>query len=615
MTTGSETTSRLRGGTLAFAGALAALAVLLLALWFGGGTPTPSIEGLPSPGPLTRWGLPIVRLVHDVCAVATVGILVASLIAAQDAKARVALAQAAGRWAVVWTFSASLTALLTLSDFLGLPLGEAVESGVLPTFLFNIPQGQAFLIVTVLALVVSVGVLLPLGPWGRAALLVIAIVAVLPPAYAGHSASAADHNLAVSSLMLHIGAAAVWVGGLLALVLLLRDNDDLVTTVRRFSVLALCCYVAVGFSGTINAWVRLGGLEPLFTTRYGWLILAKIAALAVLGWFGWRHRSNTIAAMESGDARAPFLRLASGEIVVMLATVGLAVGLSRTAPPPAEVELTTDNTALGYVLAPFSPGGLLTEIRPDPILLLIVVGLAAAYLVGVRRLARSGGSWPVARTAAWLGGLLVLLYALTGGLAAYGPAIFSVHAVQYGLLSTLGPALLVFGAPLTLYQEINPAGRDRIDSPIGRALSHPWLALGLYAVPLLLLYLTPFFDLAQSSLAVRLILQVVMVATGFVFFATAIGEDPLPRPIVAIVRTRILALALVINALITLGLLTGGVRGADWYVWLDLVWAPNRDGDQQLGAMLALAFPALTIITLMLLLMTRWRTVRQLSSR
>ncbi|GAA0968968.1 cytochrome c oxidase assembly protein [Acrocarpospora macrocephala] len=606
------TTPRSRGGTLAFVGALAALAVLLLALWFGGGTPAPTIAGLPSPGSLTRWGLPIVRLVHDICAVATVGILVVSVIAAQDAKARASLAQAAGRWAVVWTFSASLTALLTLSDFLGLPVGEAVESGVLPTFLFNIPQGQAFLIVTVLALAVSIGVLLPLGTWGRVALLATAVVTVLPPAYAGHSASAADHNLAVSSLMLHIAAVTIWVGGLLALVLLLRDSTDLVTTVRRFSALALCCYIAVGVSGTINAWVRVGGLEPIFTTRYGLLILAKIAALLVLGWFGWRHRRTTIEAMSSGDTRAPFLRLAAGEIVVMLATVGLAVGLSRTAPPPSEVELTTDNTALGYVLSPFSPGGLLTQIRPDPILLLIVVGLAVAYLAGVRRLAQP---WPPARTAAWLGGLLILLYAMTGGLAAYAPAIFSIHAVQYGLLGTLGPALLVFGAPLTLYQEVNPSGQARIDSPLGRALSHPWTALGLYGVPLLALYLTPFFDLAQSSLAVRLVLQVIVVLTGFIFFATAIGEDPLPRPIVAIVRTRILAAALALNALITFVLLIGPSRGDDWYVWLDLVWAPDRETDQQLGAMLALAFPALTIITLMLLLMGRWRTVRQLSGK
>ncbi|GAA0375286.1 copper resistance protein D [Acrocarpospora corrugata] len=604
------TTPRVRGGTPAFVGALAALAVLLLALWFGGGTPTPSIAGLPSPGALTRWGLPIVRLIHDICAVVTVGILVISVIAAQDAKARASLAQAAGRWAVIWTFSASLTALLTLSDFLGLPLGEAVESGVLPTFLFNIPQGQAFLIVTILALVVSIGVLLPLGTWGRVVLLVVAVVGVLPPAYAGHSASAADHNLAISSLMLHIAAVTVWVGGLVALLFLLRGSTGLVTSVQRFSALALCCYIAVGVSGTINAWVRVGGLEPIFTTRYGLLILAKIVALAVLGWFGWRHRRTTIAAMESGDTRSPFLRLATGEIVVMLATVGLAVGLSRTAPPPSEVELTTDNTALGYVLSPFTPGGLLTQFRPDPILLLLVAGLAAAYLLGVRRLTRRGLPWPPARTATWLLGLLILLYALTGGLAAYGPAIFSIHAVQYGLLGTLAPALLVFGAPLTLYQEVNPDGRARIDSPLGRALSHPWTALALYGVPLLALYLTPLFDLAQSSLAARLVLQVLMVFTGFVFFATAIGEDPVPRPIVAIVRTRMLAGALAINALVTFFLLTGSPRGADWYIWLDVLWAPDRDSDQQLGAMLALAFPALTIITLMLLLMTRWRTLR-----
>src|SRR4051794_12936303 len=152
------TTPRARRSLLATAGIpAAAFAVLAVTLWFGGGRPRPAIPGLPSPGTLTTMGLPVVRLVHDVCAVATVGVLLAAVVLAREADSPRAVARAAGPWALGWAASAQLTLALTLSDFLGLPVGDALRSGVLPTFLFYIPQGQAFLLVTVAALTVAIG--------------------------------------------------------------------------------------------------------------------------------------------------------------------------------------------------------------------------------------------------------------------------------------------------------------------------------------------------------------------------------------------------------------------------------------------------------------------------
>ena len=51
--------------------------------------------------------------------------------------------------------------------------------------------------------------------------------------------------------------------------------------------------------------------------------------VALLVGIGWWHRRSTLPALEAGRARA-FWRLAAVEIVVMAATVGLAVALSRT---------------------------------------------------------------------------------------------------------------------------------------------------------------------------------------------------------------------------------------------------------------------------------------------
>ncbi|WP_210155061.1 cytochrome c oxidase assembly protein [Microbispora oryzae] len=588
-----------------------AAGVLLIALWFGGGRPRPDIPGLPSPGPLTTWGLPVVRLVHDVCAVVTVGILLAAVLLAGDGAARTArIVRAAGPWALAWAASAAATVLLTLSDFLGLPVADALRSGVLPTFLFHIPQGQAFLLVTVVALEVCCGAFLPLPPWSRVPLAALAVFAVLPPAYAGHSASAADHNLAISSLMVHVVAVTLWVGGLAGLAAFLRHAAEPAAAVRRFSTLALCCFVAAGFSGLINAWIRLGTPSQLWESRYGLLVLAKVAALAALGWFGLRHRRTTITALDAGGSTGPFLRLAAGEIAVMLGTIGLAVGLSRTPPPPSAGAGEHQHDALGYALPPFDAGRLFAEIRLDPIPLLALAGLAAVYLTGVRRLAGRGDAWPLPRTASWFGGLVVLGYATLGGPAVYGPAILSVHAAQYALLGTAGPALLALGAPLTLLRRAAP-GATWTESPVARALTRPWVPPVLYVAPYLALYATGLFEAAQAGLAVRLALQAVAVATGALLFCVAAGVDPLPRAIHPSVRAAMLAGAVAGQAATALILLTGPSPAPGWYATLALPWAPDRAADQRLAALLGPGLALVTLLLLLVSLMARWRSARR----
>lgn len=635
--------------------AVAAFAVLVSAMMFGGGWPRQEIPGLPSPGALTTLGLPVVRVIHDICAVATVGLLLTAVTLAGDQASRRRITRAAGPWALGWAAAAAATQILTLSDLLGLPVGEALGSGFLPTFSVEVPQGQAFLLVTVLAVVIAVATSLPVGNHGRALLLAVAVFAVLPPAYVGHSASAADHNTAVSSLMLHIAGVTAWVGGLFGLVTQLRRSDGLATSVRRFSALALCAFVAVGVSGAVNAWIRLGSPTEVWQSRYGLLVLAKLAALVALGWFGLRHRRSTIAALETlrppaqetlrspasrtpgpdvalaessgredslpepettddstrgagGGERAgsrPFLRLATAEIGVMACTIGLAVGLSRT-PPPRGSAAHDQHQLLGYALPQFSPLRLVTETRPDPLLILAAAGLGVAYLVGVRRLARRGEPWPARRVLAAVAGVLVLLYAVAGGVSAYGPAMFSMHALQYALLGTVGPALLALAAPIAPFHEAMPLTRRLIDGPVGRWSSGPLVALALYAVPYLLLYATDLFEPVQSSLAVRLTATFVMVTTGTWFFCVALGLDPLARAIGPVVRTRMLLGALAVQTWVALVFLAGPIQGEDWYDILALTWAPGRAADQQAGALLG-AGPAGAAIVGLLALMMVWR--------
>ena len=151
-------------------------------------------------------------------------------------------------------------------------------------------------------------------------LLAMAGIALLPPPLTGHSASAANHEVAVTGVALHVAAIAPWVGGLAVVgAHALLGRDKLPIMAERFSRMALWCYVTVGASGMVNVISRLPSPSELVTTDYGRLALGKIIAFAALGWFGWWHRERTIPALHDRKPRA-FARLAAVEAAVMAAT-------------------------------------------------------------------------------------------------------------------------------------------------------------------------------------------------------------------------------------------------------------------------------------------------------
>ncbi len=167
----------------------------------------------------------------------------------------------------------------------------------------------------------------------RVALVLIAL-ALAGPLLTGHGAIVrADlwPVLATASLVVHVFCATAWIGGLGALIRYGRDQ-----AVERFSRLALVCAIAIGATGLLTAEIHLGGREDGWglitqwvTTGYGALVFAKAVAFVLLVWIGWRHRRATLPALAANQPAA-FWRLATVELLLMAATVGLAVALSRT---------------------------------------------------------------------------------------------------------------------------------------------------------------------------------------------------------------------------------------------------------------------------------------------
>lgn len=155
--------------------------------------------------------------------------------------------------------------------------------------------------------------------------LVAALLGVLTPTVTGHAGSAPDHEVAILSIAVHSGGAALWVGGLIGLVAFVAPYRELLdAALPLFSTLAGVCLAAVALSGAINSLVRVESWAALVTTGYGWLVLAKVAAIVVIGVLGGLTRSRLRA------GRVPVLRWAAYETTLMAVTIGLAAALTQS---------------------------------------------------------------------------------------------------------------------------------------------------------------------------------------------------------------------------------------------------------------------------------------------
>lgn len=611
---------------VALAVVLTSVGTLLLALVLGGGGPQPPLPGLPDPGLLTGWGLPLAKLAADLAAAGTVGaLLIAGVLAPGKGRDlsgpgyRALLA--ATWWAVLWAAAVLTVLLLQMSDFIGTPVADVLDPVVLINYTRTVPQARALLVVAGLTVTLAIASRLAFSRTAALWLLAVALLAVVPPALTGHAASAGDHDLATSSLVLHVLAACVWVGGLLGLVLHLRRAPLLLSrAVPLFSRLALVCFAAVGLSGIANLTVRLDSVSQLVTTSYGVLALGKTALLVALGVLGWQHRQRTVPAVVAGRPGA-FRRLAVVEVTVMAAAFGLAVALSRTPTPPTGAEETIPSAAerlLGYALPPLTPARLLTEWRPDALVLAIAVAAVWVYLAAVRRLVRRGGAWAWWRTGSFLSGVAVAVFVMTSGVGTYAMALFSVHMAQHMSLTMLVPILLAVGAPVTLALRALPS-RSR-DEPRGlreyllaalhsrpaQVISHPLVALGLYVTSLYGLYYTPLFETAMRTHSAHLLMSAHFLAVGMVFFWPIIGADPTPRRLPHAARLLLLIVSMPLHAFFGVTLLGGSELIAEpWYRELALPWV-DLTADQQVGGGIAWAAGELPTLLVLAAVLPQW---------
>ncbi|MEV0967887.1 copper resistance D family protein [Microtetraspora glauca] len=313
---------------------LAGLLAVLISTWL---TLPEAARGIVMPGPLVEYGLPVMRLVLDVAATATVGLsLLPKLLGFDDPERTEPVAARARHWAVlsalVWALSALVSTVLSAAE---LTPGQAPD---VAGFVERIGSGQG-LVVSASCAVVSAAVGMFAVRFGEKVpaelRVLVAAFGLLPLPVTGHASNWYWHDLSMVSMELHVIGSAAWVGGLLALAVLLAGNRGLLAlALPRFSRLATVALLVVGLTGLFNGVVELlltpGEEFPLslVTTGYGQLVIAKIVFVGLVALLGGNIRWRLLPAI-SRQAPTAFAAWVAFELAVMGLAYGVAVALTR----------------------------------------------------------------------------------------------------------------------------------------------------------------------------------------------------------------------------------------------------------------------------------------------
>ncbi len=595
--------------------ATATFVALVLSMIWAGSAPREPVPGLPDPGVLVGWLVPVASAAADLAGIATIGFLILAAVllpsSGRDVQGlAVDAVRIARRSAWVWVVSTVVTFVVTAADVFAVTLG-GLRVDLLVALLRDSEVGRGIALQAMGALVLAVTLRWVVGVRALTGWSLFAVATLLPSALTGHAASGGSHSLASVSLYLHLAAVAVWVGALCALAWVAsRGSKRLEPAVRRYSRVAMACFVVVGISGVISAMVRATDLNQLISSDYGQLVLLKVIALVVLGAFGWWQRRRIL---RSGGG---FARVAGVEVLLMMATVGVAVALSRTPPPAGNVLLTPSEDLLG---GPMPPAPTFANVAfggyPSGVGLAVVGFGSVLYLIGVLAMRRRGEAWPLRRSAAWTAGMLVVAWATSGGLGTYTHVLFSAHLTSQALLVMVAAPLLVLGAPGALAASSLPGPRqaDEISprdlllaacsSRAARRLGHPLCGLVLLSATALILYGSPLFAALMSSLLGHLGMELWILAVGLVLHTGLFGSSLLPELDLRL-RSLTARVAMLLAAGFGLALLASDTSvGRDYWVALARPYATDLATDQKRGAViyLAIVVPVLTVISIDLL--------------
>ena len=211
-------------------------------------------------------------------------------------------------------------------------------------------------------------------------LVYVSALLILPgPSIAGHALDPGRSALEVVDDVVHVAAASVWLGGLLALGLALRSGAERGELLRRFSNIAVVSVAVLAVTGVVRALAELHSVSQLWTTGYGRTLVVKTALLLALVGIGWVNRYRLVPRLRVAALRRNVvaeLVLFAGLVVAVALLTDLRPGRDRavaatvaSGPPPLPApKLVVQAKEAGndaVALAVGAPGEQVTVLGPD----------------------------------------------------------------------------------------------------------------------------------------------------------------------------------------------------------------------------------------------------------
>lgn len=166
--------------------------------------------------------------------------------------------------------------------------------------------------------------------------------------------------------------------------------------------------------------------------------------------------------------------------------------------------------------------------------ILLIIGIALVYLIGVILERKKWNKWSIWRTLSFVCGICLLAIAMWPPIVQWAHHDLRGHMVQHLLIGMFAPIFLVLGAPITLALISLPVKVSRsltsiLKSNIFKFLSYPLTALILNIGGMYVLYLTPLYNESFTRPYLHHAIHIHFLAAGVLFTWSMIGPDPVPK--------------------------------------------------------------------------------------
>ena len=286
---------------------------------------------------------------------------------------------------------------------------------------------------------------------------------LLLPALAGHAGQKSPRGLSLPLDAAHLGAAGIWLGGLIGIVVFWLSVGRearaaaLALVVPRFSLVAFGSVLLLIGTGIGQSLLELPTFATLWQTSYGKALLVKIALLAAALVLAAVNLARTKPRLQAGDAGAPLLlrRLVQGEILFVAAAL-FAAGVLASLPPPSSALARVQNVA-----ARVGPGPVSEVIAKSPYRVRVRVTPNRAAVKNAFSVSLTRGGKPVQGA-----GVITKFDMLDMEM---GEQSYRLRELRPGVFSKSAPALVMVGHWGLQFEVTPPGGKPFVVTLLDKA--------------------------------------------------------------------------------------------------------------------------------------------------